>query len=175
MLNLMLVFLKIGAASFGGGWTIVGIIRTDILAQGWMSPQAFSDLVALAQITPGPVALNAATMVGYRLYGFWGAVLATVSVLTVPVCLALALTGFSLKKAGKRQKSLTEALKSGTLGLLIMTLWAFAPAMVQSWQNAAFAIAAFFLSIFTKINPIWIILAAGLIGALARILFTQAA
>ena len=171
MLKLVLVFLKIGAAAFGGGWTIVGIIRNDILAQGWMTPEAFADLVAVAQITPGPVALNAATMVGFRLYGFWGAVIATLSVLTVPVALALAVSGFSLQNAGKRQKSLTEALKSATFGLLAMTLWAFAPATIQSWQNAVFAVAAFLLSIFTKINPIWIILAAGLLGGLARTLF----
>ncbi len=171
MLKLMLVFLKIGAAAFGGGWTIVGIIRTEILAQGWMSPKTFADLVAVAQITPGPVALNAATMVGYRLYGFWGAVLATISVLLVPVTIAFILTGFSFIGADKKQKSLTEALKSGTLGLLAMTLWAFAPTAVQSWQNAALAAAAFFLSIFTKINPIWVILTAGLIGGLARSFF----
>ncbi len=171
MLKLILVFLKIGAAAFGGGWTVVGIIRTDILAQGWMSPESFADLVAIAQITPGPIALNAATMVGYRLYGFWGALVATLSVLAIPALLAFIITGLSTRKNDKKQKTLIEALKTGTFGLLIMTLWAFAPSTIQSWQYIAFALAAFLLNIFTKINPIWIILAAGLIGGLARLVF----
>jgi len=167
MLDLALVFLKIGAAAYGGGWTIVGIIRTEIVGRGWMTAEAFAELVGIAQVTPGPIALNAATLVGYRTHGLWGAVLATLSVVAVPLAVAALVSGLTARP-GARGSRLVEALKSGTMGLLAMTLWAFAPSAVASWPAAACAVAAFAISAFTKVNPVWIILAAGVLGAAAR-------
>lgn len=170
MLKLFFSFLKIGAASYGGGWTIVGIIRTEILSHGWLSPDEFARLVAVAQVTPGPVALNAATMVGYKLFGLAGAALATLAVVAVPLGLAL-IVGSLMSRMAKRGKQVTEALKTGTIGLIAMTVWAFAPAATSSWLNAATAIAAFAVSAFTKINPLWVILGSGLIGGARRLIF----
>ena len=170
MLRLFLAFLKIGAASYGGGWTIVGIIRTEILSQGWLSPDEFARLVAVAQVTPGPVALNAATLVGFKLFGLAGATIATLAVVAVPVSLAL-IVGSLMSRMAKRGKQVTEALKTGTIGLIAMTVWAFAPAATSSWLNAATAIVAFAVSAFTKINPLWVILGSGLIGAAKRLIF----
>jgi chromate transporter len=170
MIELILVFLKIGAASYGGGWTIVGIIQTEILSQGWLTATEFSRLVAIAQITPGPVALNAATIVGFRLYGLPGAVIATLSVVAVPVTLAVIVSTL-FAKASRKAGPLTEALKTGTVGLISMTVWAFAPSAAASWPNAILALTAFIVSAFTKINPLWVILGAGVAGAIARTAF----
>ncbi len=167
MLRLALVFLKIGVAAYGGGWTIVGIIRTEIVGRAWMSAEEFSKLVAMAQITPGPVALNAATLVGYNLHGLLGAVVATLAVVAAPVTLSLLVGGF-FAKATKGGARLTEALKTGTIGLIAMTVWAFAPAAVSSGLNVAIALTAFAVSAFTRINPLWIIIGSGVIGAATR-------
>jgi chromate transporter len=170
MLNLFLAFLKVGAASYGGGWTIVGIIRTEILSLGWLTPDDFARLVAVAQVTPGPVALNAATMVGFRLFGLAGAAIATLAVVAVPVTLALTV-GALMSRMAKRGRQVTEALKTGTIGLIAMTVWAFAPAATSSWLNAVTAIVAFSVSAFTRINPLWVILGSGIIGAARRAIF----
>ncbi len=169
MLNLALVFLKIGAAAYGGGWTIVGIIRTEIVGRAWLSADEFARLVAVAQITPGPVALNAATLVGFKLHGLPGAIIATLAVVTVPITLAL-LVGSFFAKATKNGNHLTEALKTGTIGLISMTVWAFAPAAASSYLNAGIAVTAFGISAFTRINPLWVILGSGVLGAVVNVI-----
>jgi chromate transporter len=170
MIDLMLAFLKIGAASYGGGWTIVGIIQTEIVGRGWLTAIEFARLVAIAQITPGPVALNAATIVGFRLHGLPGAAVATLSVVAVPISLAIVVSTL-FAKASRKTGPLTEALKTGTIGLISMTVWAFAPSAAASWPNAVLAAAAFAVSAFTKINPLWVILGSGVAGSIARVLF----
>ena len=169
MINLALVFLKIGAAAYGGGWTIVGIIRTEIVGRAWLSADEFARLVAVAQVTPGPVALNAATLVGFKLHGLAGAVVATLAVVAIPISLAL-LVGSFFAKASKNRNHLTEALKTGTIGLISMTVWAFAPAATSSYLNAGIALTAFGISAFTKVNPLWVIFGAGILGAGARVI-----
>lgn len=170
VLSLALVFLKIGVAAYGGGWTIVGIIRTEIVGRAWLSADEFARLIAVAQITPGPVALNAATLVGFKLHGLAGAAIATLSVVAAPVALS-ALVGLIAAKASKRGGRLTEALKTGTIGLISMTVWAFAPSAASSYMSAGLAALAFVVSAFTKINPLWLILGAGALGAAARAFF----
>ena len=170
MMRLALVFLKIGLASYGGGWTIVGLIRTEIVGRGWLDAAAFADLVAIAQVTPGPVALNAATMVGFRLYGLVGAAVATLAVVAAPVGLSLAL-GALARKALAGGGRVAEALKTATLGLLAMTLWAFAPSAAATWTTAALSLLAFAVSLFTRLNPLWLILGSGALGAVARLVF----
>jgi chromate transporter len=170
MIALILTFLKIGAAAYGGGWTIVGVIKASIVDKGWLSPEAFSDLIAIAQVTPGPVALNTATLVGFRLYGFWGALLATLAVVTVPLAVSYVVTILAhghIRSGGK----LTEALKTGTIGLIAMTVWSFAPQAALSWTTLTLSVAAFLASAFTRINPLWIILGSGALGAAARAVF----
>ncbi|HPE36763.1 MAG TPA: chromate transporter, partial [Spirochaetales bacterium] len=127
-------------------------------------------LVAVAQVTPGPVALNAATLVGWRLYGLPGAIAATLSVVAVPLAAAVAISLLS-KKALKSGGKLTEALKTGTLGLLAMTLWAFMPQAAASWRTAGLSLLAFGVSAFTKVNPLWVILGSGFLGMIARLVW----
>ncbi|MCX7030823.1 MAG: chromate transporter [Spirochaetes bacterium] len=99
ILTLAWTFFKIGVISFGGGWTIVGIIKREVLVRGWLSEQTFSDVVAIAQVTPGPVALNAATLVGFRVSGLVGAITASLSVVAFPM-MALALVTVLIRRTG---------------------------------------------------------------------------
>jgi chromate transporter len=165
LLNLAWVFFKIGVVSYGGGWTIVGIIKTDILALGWLTEAGFADLIAISQITPGPVALNAATLVGYRIDGILGATVATLSVVAFPVVAILLATSL-LARLGRIRETLQEALKAGTIGLVAMTLWTFLPSAASSWRLGALAAASFVLSTFTKLHPLYIILGAGVANLL---------
>lgn len=77
-LQLFISFFKIGLFGFGGGLAILSLIQHEVLAYGWMSEQEFVDIVAISQITPGPIGVNCATYVGYTATGsVWGSVLAT--------------------------------------------------------------------------------------------------
>ena len=80
-LKLFLVMFKIGLFTFGGGYAMIGLLESELIAKRkWLESDEFLNVVAIAESTPGPVAINAATYVGYKLAGFWGSLTATVAV-----------------------------------------------------------------------------------------------
>ena len=79
-LSLFLSFFKIGLFGFGGGLAILSLIQMEVEHYGWMSQQEFVDIMAVSQVTPGPIGINCATYVGYTVGGFWGSVLATFAI-----------------------------------------------------------------------------------------------
>ena len=79
-LKLFLTFLKIGAVSFGGGYGMISLIRDDCLANGWLTEDELLNFIAVAESTPGPIAVNMATFVGSAQGGILGALLATLGV-----------------------------------------------------------------------------------------------
>ena len=81
-IHLFTEFFKIGAFSFGGGMPMLPLIFQSVSDFGLMSPQDFADLVALSQVTPGPIAVNAATFVGYKMAGVLGSIFATLGVIS---------------------------------------------------------------------------------------------
>lgn len=81
-LRLFLTFLKIGLVSFGGGYGMISMIRDDCLANGWLTEEELLNFIAVAESTPGPIAVNMATFVGSSQGGFLGALLATLGVVT---------------------------------------------------------------------------------------------
>ncbi len=88
LLHLMLTFLKIGAFTFGGGYAMIALIEKDVVEKyKWLTPKEMLDVIAIAESTPGVIALNSATFVGAKVAGFWGALIASISVLTPAVIL----------------------------------------------------------------------------------------
>ena len=80
-LKLFLVMFKIGLFTFGGGYAMISLLESELVAKRkWLESDEFLNVVAIAESTPGPVAINAATYVGYKLAGFWGSLSATVAV-----------------------------------------------------------------------------------------------
>ena len=81
LLTLFFTMLKIGAFTFGGGYAMISLLENEFVSKrGWMAREEFLDMVAIAESTPGPIAINAATYIGYKLAGLWGALIATVGV-----------------------------------------------------------------------------------------------
>ncbi len=79
-LALFISFFKIGLFGFGGGLAILSLIQMEVENHGWMNEQEFVDIVAVSQVTPGPIGINCATYVGYTVGGFWGSVLSTFAI-----------------------------------------------------------------------------------------------
>ncbi len=80
-LQLFLSFLKIGLFGFGGGLAILSLIQHEVESHGWMTQEEFVDIVAVSQVTPGPIGINCATYVGYTATdSVWGSVLATLAI-----------------------------------------------------------------------------------------------
>ena len=88
-LELFLAFLEVGAVSFGGGYAMISFMRDMSLARGWLSEEELINMIAVAESTPGPIAVNMATFVGSSQGGFWGALLATLGVILPAFCIIL--------------------------------------------------------------------------------------
>lgn len=79
-LKLLFSFIKIGLFSFGGGYAMIPLIQKEIEMHGWITPSEFVDIIAIAEMTPGPIAVNSATYVGFKAAGILGSVVATIGV-----------------------------------------------------------------------------------------------
>lgn len=117
--NLFTLFFKIGLFSFGGGYVMLPLIFQGVSTLGSMSEREFSNLVALSQITPGPIAINAATYMGYKLSGMPGAISATIGVVIPSLILVLAVSHFINKfEESKRVDGVLKGIRPATVGLL---------------------------------------------------------
>ena len=96
-LKLLFSFIKIGLFSFGGGYAMIPLIQKEIEMHGWLSPSEFVDIIAIAEMTPGPIAVNSATFVGYKTAGLLGSIVATIGVALPSVVLIIAVSGFFFK------------------------------------------------------------------------------
>jgi len=90
-LQLFLSFFKIGLFGFGGGLAILSLIEMEVEQHGWMSEQEFVDIVAVSQVTPGPIGINCATYVGYTAAGFWGSFLTTFAIVLPSLIIMLSI------------------------------------------------------------------------------------
>ena len=182
-MNLFYMFFKIGLFSFGGGYAMLPLIFQGVQEFGIMSAAEFSRLVAISQVTPGPIAVNAATYVGFQYTGFLGAAIATAGVALPSLFLILATMHFM--KVFQENQSVDAVLKGvrpATVGLIasaviflaetsifngeIFTKELFSNFMEQiNLLPLVFFTATIILAGKFKIGPIKLTLLAGLIGA----------
>ena len=121
-LKLFLTFLKIGAVSFGGGYGMISLIREDCLANGWLTEEELLNFIAVAESTPGPIAVNMATFVGSSQSGFFGALFATLGVVLpsfVIILLIASLLTKLLKYAGV--KATLSGIRPAIVGMILAT------------------------------------------------------
>lgn len=121
-LELFFTFLKIGLISFGGGYGMISLIREEVLSNAWMSEESFLDLVAVAESTPGPIAVNMATFVGSSQGGLLGAFVATLGVVLpsfVIILLIAALARTFLNRPGVQ--AMLSGIRPTVVGLVLAT------------------------------------------------------
>ncbi|MFA5562505.1 MAG: chromate transporter [Eubacteriales bacterium] len=121
-LELFLTFLKIGTFAFGGGYGMIPVIRQEVLRKGWLDEQVLLDMIGISESTPGPIAVNMATFVGYSQGGILGAALATLGVV-LPAFVIILLIAKALSKY--RQNPYVRAVLGGiqavVVGLILAT------------------------------------------------------
>lgn len=167
-LEIFLSFLKVGLFGFGGGYAMLPLIKEEIVNAPhlWLTIEQFADIVAISQMTPGPIAINSATFVGYMVTGnIYGSITATLGVCIPPFVLMLILSKFYLKfKDSKYSDKLFYALKPAVIGLI----GAAAVSMLNDKNfpdKISFVLfGLMFFASFKKIDPIKLILAAGVAG-----------
>ena len=172
-LKLIWAYLKIGLFGFGGGYAMLSLIQREVVDSGWISSTTFTDIVAISQMTPGPIGINSATYIGYVVTGsVWGSILATVTVVLPPFVLVLYASHFIRRhKDSAIIKGVFMGLRPVVVGLiasaalLLMNGENFGTATPDCIKSIVICIASFCVVFFTKIHPIFIIIAAGIVGA----------
>lgn len=126
-IKLMWVFFKIGLFSFGGGYVMIPLIQKEIEANGWIDPREFADIVAISQMTPGPLAVNAATYIGVKTAGFWGSFFATLGVSLPSFIIILIIARFIAQfKDNRYVESVLKGIRPVTIGLMASAVLFFA-------------------------------------------------
>lgn len=180
--NLLFVFFKVGALGFGGGYAMMSMIIAESY-RFHITAQQFADLTALDMIVPGPIAINAATYVGYLSGGFWGALFSTIGVsLPSLIIVTLVMKFINRYRENKIMNGFLSGVKPAAVGLIAAAAVTIASGVILIPQAglddlihdplstisftalAIFAIAAI-ANIRFKINPILLTIIAGIVGA----------
>ena len=182
-LSLFLSFLQVGMFSIGGGYAAIPLIQSQVVGlHGWLSLSEFTDLVTIAEMTPGPIAVNSATFVGTRIAGLPGALVATFGCI-LPSCFIVSLLAYiyyKYKELGALQSVLSSLRPAvvaliASAGLSILELVAFsgaAPALsAVNWVGLALFAGAFFVLRKFKWNPILVMSLCGVLGLVLFLLF----
>lgn len=165
-LKLAFAFLKIGAFSFGGGYAVLSFIQREIVeANGWISPEQFVDIVAIAEMTPGPIAVNSATFVGYNMFGVWGGIMCTLCTIAIPVTLSLIVSFyFSKFKGNKCLQNALAGIRPAVIGLIAASCLSVAEISITSLYSLLFFGIALLLVWKFKVNPIITLIICGALG-----------
>lgn len=165
-LQMFLTFMKIGLFSFGGGYAILAMIRQEVVINNaWLTQAQFVDVVAISQMTPGPIAINAATFIGYQKGGIVGSLLCTLGVIFPSLIIMLLVTISYLKlKDQPWFKNIFGKLRLLSLGLI-------AAALIMVFGDAVqdiFSVIVFLLCLVAtwrfKLNPFTMLIAAAIFG-----------
>jgi chromate transporter len=165
---LFLVFLKIGAILFGGGYVLIALIRSNLVAHlGWISERQLLDAIAMGQVTPGPLSTTA-TFIGFLLAGVPGAAIATIAIF-FPAFFFVAISGPLVPRL--RHSPLAGAVLDGVnvaaLALITVVTWQLFRAAVVDWATLVLAGLSFFLLLRYRINSVWLVLGGAAVGVAA--------
>jgi chromate transporter len=158
--------LAIGSLTFGGGYAMISALQQDFVVQNkWLSSTEFSNGVAVGQITPGPLMVMISFM-GYKVAGLWGAVLGTIG-LFIPSFLVVILLSSYFNKI-KSNVIIQSALKGINAAVIGLSAAATIDLGISSFKNPATVIISLLTGLllfrFSKIEPAWILIGAGIVG-----------
>lgn len=180
-LRLIWSYLKIGLFGFGGGYAMLSLIEREIVGPGWITKKMFTDIVAISQMTPGPIGINSATYIGYvapmqagfnhPLWGVLGSVVCTL-VVVLPSFLLVAYMSHFISRHKERVmiRGIFMGLRPVVIGLiasaalLLMNTENFGRETSEILTSVVIAVTALCTVLFTKIHPILVIILSGVAG-----------
>lgn len=175
-------FLQVGLFSFGGGMVSITLLMEKIVEQkGWLDASTFTDLIAIAESTPGPIAVNAATFVGLQLAGMGGALVATLGAI-LPGCAIVLMLALLYRRY--QNLTLVQGMMNGLRPVIVATIFTggfsilrnalFESGLLQlaavDWLGVLFFALGFVLLQRTKISAVTVIIGTGVIGCVIRLL-----
>lgn len=170
LIDLFFTFCRIGGLTFGGGYAMLPIIQKEIVEEKkWATEEEVLDYYAVGQCTPGIIAVNTATFIGYKVHGIIGAIVATLGVV-FPSLIIITIIAALLKNFANH--SIVQHAFSGirvvVIALIVSAILKLAKTSIKNSTTLIIAIIAFILVAFVNLSPIYIVIAAACIGLILK-------
>lgn len=174
-LELFSVFFKIGAFTFGGGYAMIPFIQKETAEKrDWITEEEILEIIAIAESTPGPIAINSATFVGYRVAGFWGSAFATFGVV-LPSFLIISVIAMLLQNFADLEpvRFAFFGIRAGVLALLFKALWTMYKKAPKNLISYIIMGASFLAVAILKINVLLVLIGCALTGLISSIIMER--
>lgn len=165
-LDLFLTYAKVGAMTFGGGYAMLPILKREMVdRKGWVTEDDLIDCYAIGQCTPGVIAVNAATLIGYKKKGFLGALCATVGVITPPILIIICVASVIQAYSGNIYvKHALAGMNAAICAVIALTVFGL---LKKTWKDPAsvvIGLAVFALTMAFDIPTVLTVVAAAVVG-----------
>ena len=166
-----IVFLKIGLFTIGSGYSMLVLAQRYVVdTYHWLTLQEFTDLVAISEITPGPIMVNLATFVGTRVAGFIGAIFATLGLITIPfIALYIIALNYTQFKNYPVIQNLLKIIRPMAIGFITVAILKLFKTSITDFQTASIAIIVILLTVVFKVNPIFTVIGGIILGFLVKL------
>lgn len=171
LINLFLIFARIGGFTFGGGYAMLPMLQKEVVEKkNWATQEELMDYYAIGQCTPGVIAVNTATFVGYKIKGIWGAVFATLGVITPSIIIVGIIAAFinNFQDFQVVQWAFS-GIRAAVVALIISSVIKLAKKSVVDIVTFILFILITILSFFTDLSPIVFVVTAGVCGLVFNI------
>ncbi len=168
-------FFKIGAFTFGGGYAMIPLIQNEAVEKRhWVTDEDILDIIAIAESTPGPIAINSATFVGYKAAGVLGSVCATLGVV-LPSLVIILLLSFILQQFQELKPVVYafNGIRAGVLALLVKALWTMYKKSPKGWAAYIVMGGAFLLTAVFDFNVIFVIIGCAVFGLVTSLIMKR--
>ncbi len=161
-------FLKVGLFTIGGGYAMIPLMEAEIInVHGWLSAAEFLDIIAVAEMTPGPISINAATFIGYTMAGVTGSLIATLGVITPSLVLLLLLSRVLIKLIqNPGADSFLNGLRSALVALILLASFNLGQTAVIDLSTALIFAVLLIASLLRQVSPLYFIAAGAFLGLL---------
>lgn len=164
-LSLFYSFFKIGLFTFGGGYAMIPLVQREVVRKGWILEAQFLELLTLAQSAPGPLALNTAVFVGYRVKGYRGVALSVFGIIlpsfVIILIIAIYLHSF---RDNHVVAAVFKGIRPAVVALMLAPVFGFSKGL--GWKRGVLAVVAAFLVWYFSISPVYLII-FGALGGIA--------
>lgn len=171
LLSVFFVFLRIGAFTFGGGYAMIPLIEKETVEKKkWIKSDDILDIIAIAESTPGPIAINSATFVGYKVCGFLGSFFATLGIV-IPSFVIILLIAYLLGEFAhiKMVQYAFFGIRAGVLALIFKALFTMYKKCPKNKIAYVIMILSFCASVFLNVNVLYIIIGCAVIGLVSSL------
>ena len=170
VIRLFIVFLKVGLFTIGSGYSMLVLAQRYVVdTYHWLTLQEFTDLVAISEITPGPIMVNLATFVGTRVAGLIGAIFATLGLIVIPFfTLYIISLNYAQFKNYPLMQGILKVIRPMAIGFITVAIMKLFKTSITDLRSAVIAIGVILLTYVFKVNPIYTVLGGIVLGVVMR-------